>query len=319
MALQVDDGGCIAQVVKGRQFRGNPAQLVAGDQEFPGERVGEAFAIMVAARHGHHDICVLGVEEGVGHFMGEGEHLPPESHVRIDGNAKACRQVVVEQAGRSVLQVFGERKPPDKDVGLKRLEWVSKRAAPGVEIPTQLSRRPGCLLGACRAGCRERASARPGKRCAYLASKIGIVGQVLLQQAHPGLGSLAERPRRRAVQHPADIQARPRRQPSSCFGFSKAPTESPDYQAVICDAATEVVYRRALVEIHAQVIAGALSADEVRDRERQIPEYIGDLIRAQPAMRPSEGVPSPSECSQSMAEVTAIAVDALRDAKGEAK
>ncbi len=97
----------------------------------------------------------------------------------------------------------------------------------------------------------------------------------------------------------------------------ESPDGIPDYQAVICDAATEVVYRRALVEIHAQVIAGALSADEVGDRERQIREYIGDLIRAQPAMRPSEGVPSPSECSQSMAEVTAIAVDALRDAKGE--
>ena len=102
-----------------------------------------------------------------------------------------------------MLQVLGERKPPDKDVGPKRLEWVSERAAPGVEIPTHLSCRPGRLVGACRAGCRERASARPGKRCAYLASKIDIVGQVLLQQAHTGLGSLAERPRRRAVQHPA--------------------------------------------------------------------------------------------------------------------
>jgi hypothetical protein len=99
----------------------------------------------------------------------------------------------------------------------------------------------------------------------------------------------------------------------------ESPGGIPDYQAVICDAATEVVYRRALVEIHEQVIAGALSADQVRNRERQIREYIGDLIRAQPVMRPSEGVPSPSECSQSMAEVTAIAVDALRDAKGESE
>jgi hypothetical protein len=88
-----------------------------------------------------------------------------------------------------------------------------------------------------------------------------------------------------------------------------------DYHRLICDAAAEIVYRRALVEIHDQVIAGALTREDVKERERQIHDYIRDLIRGQPAMHPPDGFPSPAVCSQVMAEVTAIAIDILRSAQ----
>jgi len=91
-----------------------------------------------------------------------------------------------------------------------------------------------------------------------------------------------------------------------------------DYQALIRDAAIEVVYRRALIEIHDELIAGALSESDVKERERQIRELIGDVIRAQPLMQPAEGLPTPEQCSQAMAEATALAIDALRAAKSEA-
>lgn len=88
-----------------------------------------------------------------------------------------------------------------------------------------------------------------------------------------------------------------------------------DYQAVIREGAVEVVYRRALVEHHEQLMAGATSYDEVRDREAQLRGFIADLISAQPDLGDDERLPTPSECSQAMAEVAAIVVNALREAK----
>lgn len=88
-----------------------------------------------------------------------------------------------------------------------------------------------------------------------------------------------------------------------------------DYQSVIRNAAAEIIYRRALIEICAQVNEGAISPEEVKDRERQIRDYIRDLIQAHPLMHPIDGVPSPSECSQVMAEITAAAIDVLRAAQ----
>jgi len=98
----------------------------------------------------------------------------------------------------------------------------------------------------------------------------------------------------------------------------ESPEGVTDYQALIRDAAIEVVYRRALIEIHDELIAGALSESDVKERERQIRELIGDVIRAQPLMQLAEGLPTPEQCSQAMAEATALAIDALRAAKSEA-
>ena len=94
------------------------------------------------------------------------------------------------------------------------------------------------------------------------------------------------------------------------------PDETPDYQLIICDAASEVVYRRALVEFHDQLFDGKVSNAEVRDLERQLREYIRDLMRAHPDMNPSDRLLTPEECSQAVAEVTAAAVDLLRKISG---
>jgi hypothetical protein len=88
-----------------------------------------------------------------------------------------------------------------------------------------------------------------------------------------------------------------------------------DYQAVIREGAVEVVYRRALVEHHEQLMAGAASYDEVKDREAQLRGFISDLISAQPTLGEEDRLPTPSECSQAMADVAAIVVNALREAK----
>jgi hypothetical protein len=88
-----------------------------------------------------------------------------------------------------------------------------------------------------------------------------------------------------------------------------------DYQAVIRDGAVEVVYRRTLVEHHEQLIAGANGYEEVRDREAQLRGFIADLISAQPALNTGDRLPTPAECSQAMADVAAIIVNALRDVR----
>jgi len=94
------------------------------------------------------------------------------------------------------------------------------------------------------------------------------------------------------------------------------PDEIPDYQQIICDAASEVVYRRALVEFHDQLLAGNVSHDHVRELERQLREYIRDLMRAHPDMNRAERLSSPEEYSQAVAEVTAAAVELLRKVTG---
>jgi hypothetical protein len=90
-----------------------------------------------------------------------------------------------------------------------------------------------------------------------------------------------------------------------------------DYQAVIRDAVITAVYQRALIEIQDQLIEGAITESEVKERERQIRELIADVIRAQPSMQLAEGVPTPQECSHVMAVATLHAINALRVAKDE--
>jgi hypothetical protein len=86
----------------------------------------------------------------------------------------------------------------------------------------------------------------------------------------------------------------------------------PDYHRIICDAVAEVIYQRALVEITDQLRTGSMSRADAAERERQIHDFIRDLVRADPTMRPAGGSPTPEECSQVMAELTARAIEVLR-------
>lgn len=98
--------------------------------------------------------------------------------------------------------------------------------------------------------------------------------------------------------------------------FLESPTVDVDYGAMIRDAAAEIVYRRALVEISDQLAAGALSNETVKERERQIRDFIRDLLSKWPGMTITDREPTPDECSRAMQEVTAIAINALRSVAG---
>jgi hypothetical protein len=93
------------------------------------------------------------------------------------------------------------------------------------------------------------------------------------------------------------------------------PDDSPDYPLLICDAASEVVFNRALVEFQDELLAGHTN-DEVRELERQLREFIRNLMRANEDMNPTERLPTPEECSYAVAEVTATAVELLRKLTG---
>jgi hypothetical protein len=93
------------------------------------------------------------------------------------------------------------------------------------------------------------------------------------------------------------------------------PDDDPDYKLLICDASSEVVFRRALVEFQDELLAGH-THEEVRELERQLREFIRDLMRANQDMNPTERLPTPEECSQAVAEVTAQAVELLRTITG---
>lgn len=88
-----------------------------------------------------------------------------------------------------------------------------------------------------------------------------------------------------------------------------------EYTELICDAATEVIFQRALVELEAQFVAGALSAEEAGEREREIKEYIRDLVRG--LLDRLDQVPTPQETADMMARVTQAAIHALSYAEEE--
>jgi len=67
-------------------------------RELAREGVREAFPAVVTARHGDHDVCVLGVEIGMGQLVSKSEHLPPERHLRVDRDAEARLRMVIEEA-----------------------------------------------------------------------------------------------------------------------------------------------------------------------------------------------------------------------------
>lgn len=96
------------------------------------------------------------------------------------------------------------------------------------------------------------------------------------------------------------------------YEFLSGPPESPGYVRILQAGVAEFIYRRAVIEIAAQMNAGPLTRKEAEDRQRQIRTYIRDLVQGVPEMSGSDGVPGPEVCSRVVAEVTGTTLRALR-------
>ena len=128
VSLQVHHQRRVVQVIEMLKLTDHPAQLVARHQELPREGICEALANAVRTWHRDDDIGRLGVEEGMGELMGQGEHLSAQSHLGVDGDAEAGLGMVVEESRRRLGEIQAERQTPDQNVLVQNLERVAQRA-----------------------------------------------------------------------------------------------------------------------------------------------------------------------------------------------
>lgn len=92
----------------------------------------------------------------------------------------------------------------------------------------------------------------------------------------------------------------------------QVPDGTIDYGHVLQQGAAEFIYQRAVVEIAAQLAAGALDAQTARQRQVEVRSYIRDLVRASAIAADGPAAATPAACSQTVATIAATTIRALR-------